>query len=179
VYGIVGQHGGRIDVATRPGEGTTFTIYLPVVPMEGPDTSDSLTRLPSLIRGQGQTILVVEDNNVVRKVLVESLKLLNYQVLQATNGQEALVMLEQYSDEIDLLLSDVVMPEMGGVALLHALKEKGLAVRVVMLTGHPIRKQMEELRAQGMTDWLPKPPRLEQLAEVIARALGAGGTVGD
>jgi PAS domain S-box-containing protein len=179
VYGIVGQHGGRVDVETRPGEGTTFTIYLPAVPMERPDTSDSLPQLPSLIRGQGQTILVVEDNNVVRKVLVESLKLLNYQVLQATNGQEALAMLEQYRDEIDLLLSDVVMPEMGGVALLHALKEKGLAVRVVMLTGHPVRKQMEELRAQGMIDWLPKPPRLEQLAEVIARALGAGGTVGD
>jgi len=52
------------------------------------------------------------------------------------------------------------------------LRERGLTVRVVMLTGHPLKREMEELRAKGMTDWLPKPPELEQLAEVVARALG-------
>ena len=69
------------------------------------------------------------------------------------------------------MLSDVVMPGMGGVALLHALRQRGLAVPVVMLTGHPLEEEMESLRAQGMSDWLPKPPSLERLAEVVAQAL--------
>ena len=89
------------------------------------------------------------------------------------NGQQALAVLEQHADEIDLLLSDMVMPVMGGRALLYALQEKGLTIPVVMLTGHPLEKEMEELRAQGMTDWMPKPPEWERLAEIVARALGA------
>ena len=63
-------------------------------------------------------------------------------------------------------------PRMSGTALLHALRERGLTVQVVMLTGHPIKREMEQLRAHGMTDWLPKPPQLEELAQVLARALG-------
>ena len=70
-----------------------------------------------------------------------------------------------------MVLSDVVMPGMGGVALLHALRQRGLTVKVVMLTGHPLEREMENLRAQGLVNWLPKPPRLEQLAEVVARIL--------
>jgi DNA-binding NtrC family response regulator len=115
---------------------------------------------------------VVEDDAVVRKALADSLQLLNYRVLGVANGQEALEMLEQRRGEVALVLSDVVMPQMGGIALLQALKELGLTVPVVMLTGHSIERRMEELRAQGMADWLPKPPRLEQLAKVVARALG-------
>jgi two-component system cell cycle sensor histidine kinase/response regulator CckA len=170
VHGIVGQHGGRIDVDTRLGEGTIFTIYLPALSVsKKPSTVFPKSSAPLL--GQGQTVLVVEDDAILRKVLVESLSTLNYQVLGATNGQEALVMLEQHGDEIDLLLSDMVMPIMGGKALLYALRERGLTIPVVMLTGHPLKKEMEELRAQGLTDWLPKPPELEELAEVITRAL--------
>jgi CheY-like chemotaxis protein len=64
------------------------------------------------------------------------------------------------------------MPKMSGTALLHALREKGLTVPLVMLTGHSSRQEMEKLRAKGMTDWLPKPSDLEQLAQVVAHALG-------
>jgi two-component system cell cycle sensor histidine kinase/response regulator CckA len=173
VHGIVGQHGGRIDVESHVGKGTTFTIYLPAFSAHPPERSD-VSELESLAlpTGKGESILVVEDNAVVREALVESLELLNYRTREATNGQEALAMLEQHSDDIDLLLSDVVMPGMGGVALLHALKERGLAVKVVMITGHLLEKELDELRAQGMADWLHKPPELEKLAEVVARVLG-------
>jgi two-component system cell cycle sensor histidine kinase/response regulator CckA len=174
VHGIVGQHGGRIDVETHMGKGTTFTIYLPalLVHSSKPSGVPGPGELPTLPTGKGETILVVEDNAVVRKALVESLELLNYRTREAMNGQEALAMLEQHSDDIDLLLSDVVMPGMGGMALLHALKERGLTVRVVMMTGHSLEKELDDLRAHGMIDWLPKPPELEQLAEVVPRALG-------
>jgi two-component system cell cycle sensor histidine kinase/response regulator CckA len=171
VHGIVGQHGGRIDVETQVGRGTTFTIYLPVHPLELSAGAPS-QELPALATGQGETVLVVEDDANVRKALMESLELLNYRVLEAMNGREALAKVEELGDEIGLVLSDVVMPEMGGIALLHALRERGLGVPVVMLTGHAVQREMEELRAQGMADWLPKPPQLEQLAEVVARILG-------
>jgi two-component system cell cycle sensor histidine kinase/response regulator CckA len=171
VHGIVGQHGGRVDVETRVGRGTVFIIYLPAHRLE-PSPIPSRTELPALPAGAGETILVVEDNAVVRKALVDSLRLLNYRVLEVSNGQEALEMLEQREGEVALVLSDVVMPRMSGIALLHALRERGLTVHVVMLSGHPVEREMEGLQAKGMVDWLPKPPRLEQLAEAVARALG-------
>ena len=155
---------------TQVGKGTIFTIYLPLHPSELSLVS-SRAELPALPTGQGETILVVEDNAVVRKALADSLELLNYQVLEVSNGQEALETLEERQGEVALVLSDVVMPKMSGTALLHALRERGLTVQVVMLTGHPIKREMEELRTQGMIDWLPKPPELEQLAKVVARAL--------
>jgi two-component system cell cycle sensor histidine kinase/response regulator CckA len=173
VYGIVAQHEGRIDVQTQVGKGTAFTIYLPIHSSESPIDASAI-ELPALVTGGGETILVVEDDANVRRALVESLELLGYQVMQAANGQEALAALERRDAEVDLLLSDVVMPGMGGKALLHAMRERGSTVPVVLLTGHPLEKEMEELRAKGMADWLPKPPALEQLAEVVARALGAG-----
>jgi CheY-like chemotaxis protein len=171
VHGIVGQHGGRLDVDTNLGEGTTFTIYLPVH-VVGPATSASLGGLTALPTGQGETILVIEDDAVVRKALLDSLEELNYTTLEAVNGQEALTLLEESNDEVALLLSDVVMPGMGGMALLHTLRERGLMMPVVMLTGHPLERELEDLQARGLLDWLPKPPNLEDLAEVVARTLG-------
>jgi two-component system cell cycle sensor histidine kinase/response regulator CckA len=174
VYGIVGSHDGRIGVETQVGQGTTFTIYLPALPLHPPESHAAglLKEPPSLIQGLGETVLVVEDNPVARQALAESLEGLNYRVLEAADGQEALVVLEQRGQEIALVLSDVMMPRMGGIALLHAMKERGLLVPVVMLTGHPLEKEMEQLRTQGLLEWLPKPSRLEELAQMLARALG-------
>jgi two-component system cell cycle sensor histidine kinase/response regulator CckA len=170
VHGIVGQHEGRIDVETQVGQGTTFTIYLPAHSPES-STLAAPQELSALFTGQREIILVVEDDVVVREALVESLEMLNYRVLEAASGQEALALLEQHGEEIMLVLSDVVMPGMGGIALLHALRERGLEIKVVMLTGHPMEREMEELQAQGMIDWLSKPASLRQLAGVLARAL--------
>ena len=169
VYGIVQQHKGRIDIETQVEHGTAFFIYLPALPVQSVETLN--LALSTLAKGRGETILVVEDSASTREAVVQSLELLNYRVLEAANGQEALALLGRYGDEIALILSDVVMPGMGGIALLHALKARGLPVRMVMLTGHPLGKEMESLRTQGMIDWLPKPPNIEQLAEVVARAL--------
>jgi PAS domain S-box-containing protein len=171
VHGIVGAHEGRVDVETQVGQGTTFTVYLPVHRLE-PSPASSQAELPALPTGQGETILVVEDDAVVRRALADSLELLNYRVLEVSNGQEALETLEERQGEVDLVLSDVVMPRMSGTALLHALRERGSTVPVVMLTGHPIKREMEQLRGHGMADWLPKPPQLEELAQVLARVLG-------
>jgi two-component system cell cycle sensor histidine kinase/response regulator CckA len=169
VYGIVGQHGGRIGVETQVGKGTAFTIYLPALPVHPVEMPALESSSPAL--GQGETVLVVEDEMVVREALKESLKSLNYQVLEAANAKEALAILEAHDDEVVLVLSDVVMPEMGGIALFHALRREGLTVPMVLLTGHPMEKELNDLTAQGLRAWLPKPPSLEQLAQAITKAL--------
>jgi signal transduction histidine kinase len=176
VYGIVTQHKGHIDVESQEGQGTTFTIYLPTLPVR-PAEAPAL-EMVDLIEGQGETVLVVEDNAFTRRALVESLELLNYQVREAGSGQEALEILERSDNEAEqvmLVLSDVVMPRMGGIALLKSMRERGLKVHVVLLTGHPLEKELEHLRADGtislLVDWLLKPVTLERLAEVVARGI--------
>ncbi|MFN2271375.1 MAG: ATP-binding protein, partial [Anaerolineae bacterium] len=170
VYGIVKQHEGHIDFTTGPGQGTTFALYLPALAAPQPSIADIESE--PLPQGLGQTILVVEDETATRQALVESLKVLNYRVLEATNGQQALEVFEQHARAIDLVLSDVVMPEMGGKALLYALQERDPAVRVVLLTGHPLdERELEDLRALGLRSWTLKPLSLEQLARIVAEAL--------
>jgi two-component system cell cycle sensor histidine kinase/response regulator CckA len=171
VYGTIKQHDGYIDVSTTVGEGTTFALYLPAVSMEQTATPP---RPQALTAGQGQTILVIEDEAATRKAIVDSLELLGYQVLEAANGQKALTVFEQHEGQIDLVLSDIVMPEMGGKALFLALKQQYPGVKVVLMSGHPLEAtEIETLLADGLSDWLPKPPTLEQLAQVMAQVLAA------
>jgi len=169
VYGIVKQHQGHIGIETQSGLGTTFTIYLralavpaPVRPMSDP------TCIP---QGRGEVLLVVEDDAALRAALVDTLASFNYTMLEAANGQEALAVLEERGDEVALVLSDVVMPTLGGIALLHVLRQQGWDTPMIFLTGHPMEKELEALRAQGVRAWVLKPPSMEQLAEVVAGAL--------
>jgi two-component system cell cycle sensor histidine kinase/response regulator CckA len=170
VYGIVKQHEGHIDFTTEPGRGTTFTLYLPA--LTGPQPPATAVESGPLPHGLGPTILGVEDEAATRRALVESLEMLNYRALEAANGQQALATFEQHAGTIDLVLSDMVMPEMGGKALHYALQERDPAVRVVLLTGHPLDEQeLEDLHASGLRSWALKPLSLEQLARIVAEAL--------
>ncbi|MBN2003659.1 MAG: response regulator [Anaerolineae bacterium] len=170
VEGLVGQHGGRIGVTTAVGKGTTFTIYLPALtarPVERP-TPDVL----SMPQGQGEVVLVVEDQAVVRAALVDVLEQLHYQALEAANGEQALAVMHTRGAQVALVVSDVVMPVMGGVRLLHTLRQQGWETPVILLTGHVAGEDFDALRAQGLHAWLHKPPDIEQLAQAIAGALG-------
>jgi signal transduction histidine kinase/ActR/RegA family two-component response regulator len=172
VAGLVEQHEGHMDVTTKIGEGTTFTVYLPVL-LE-PQLKVPVLETQVVARGQGEVLLLVEDNAALREALADSLELLDYRVLKAANGREALVIMEQHADEIALVLTDAVMPKMGGQALFQALKQRGLTLPVVMLTGHPMENELENLKAQGLAGWLFKPPDMEQLAELLAQVLKEG-----
>jgi signal transduction histidine kinase/ActR/RegA family two-component response regulator len=168
VYGIVKQHGGHIDVATEVKKGTSFVIYLPALTVKPAKVLKPEAEI--LCQGQGETILVVEDNGALQKALVASVESLNYRVLAADNGEEALAVLEEHP-EVALVASDLMMPKMGGEALFHALRERGLTLPVVMLSGHPVESEMANLQAQGLAGWLLKPPGIGQLAQLLARAL--------
>jgi two-component system, cell cycle sensor histidine kinase and response regulator CckA len=172
IYGIVRQHQGHVTVATQLGEGATFTIYLPSESV--PSIPRSHQGLPPLLTGSGETILIVEDDGPIREALSASLETLNYRTLMAKDGQEALGIWQQHKADIALVLSDVIMPNMGGIALFHALREKESTVKIILMTGHPMEARLEDLRAQGLNGWLSKPPGLEDLAEVISQVLLAG-----
>jgi len=169
VYGILKQHEGHIDVVTEVGRGTTFNLYLPALPVQPPPAPARESEAP--IQGQGETVLVVEDNAGLRDALASILELLNYRTLQAASGREALAVLERRADEIALVLSDLVMPEMGGQALFHAMRQRGLTLPVVILSGHPLESELEDLQAQGLAGWMLKPPSVTELGQLLARVL--------
>lgn len=169
VFGIVKSHQGHITVHSRPGFGAKFSIFLPTILSELSRTPD--TDPTSLVRGRGQTILVVEDEEATRHALIEGLNLINYRVVAAANGRQALEYLQQRPALVDVVLSDVVMPEMGGAALYRAVRSEGLNIPFIMMTGHPIQQEDELPDAESSLIWLQKPPRLKQLSQAIAQAL--------
>ena len=134
VYGIVQQSGGSIDLDTEPGHGTTFTIYLPAVDEQlhplGHDQRDTT------VTGGAETVLVVEDEDAVRAIAVLGLRTQGYTVLHAESGKKALEIIEKHRGRIDLLVTDVVMPEMSGRELAEALCLQYPSLKVLYLSGY-------------------------------------------
>lgn len=169
VDGIVKQHGGHIAVQTAVGEGTTFIIYLPALPVSVLPTAVSPTDV--IVPGNRETLLVVEDDPLTRMALENSLESLNYRVYLAENGRHALQLYQQHSSEIVLVLTDLVMPELGGKELLEQLRQLNPTLGAVIITGYPLSNQEEEFRSLEMLEWCQKPISLDRLSQVVARAL--------
>lgn len=173
VHGIVGQHGGHIDVRSEQGCGTCVTIYLPAeaVITGASWFQNTWTDLP---QGHGEAILLVEDEPVLRESMADLLTLWRYRVFRAANGQQALDILSADGDQVSLVLTDVVMPVMGGIGLLKQMRQRGMSMPVVIMTGHPLRDELEGLRQWGLAAWLNKPPSTAQLARTLAQLLSGG-----
>jgi PAS domain S-box-containing protein len=165
VYGIVKQHQGHIRTFSQVGQGASFYIYLPALPAQ--ETPPLAIGRETLILGHHQTVLLVEDDEVTRNALQDGLVLLNYRVVSAAGGDEALDYLQHHPGKVALVLSDVVMPGMGGIALMRRLRELGQKMPVVLISGHPLPEELEQLRQDGMSFWLPKPASLHQLSKVL------------
>ena len=169
MHGIVQQHQGYITVQSQPGHGTTFTLYLPAL-VRSADTEGGTTA-QDIPQGQGETVLLVEDTPQVLTLLRLTLESLRYRVLTATNGQEALRVYERYGNTIALVVADLVMPNLGGMALFQALRKRAPGVKVIILTGYLLHEEVHMLRAQGITAVLPKPTECAILAQVLRQAL--------
>ena len=168
VYGIVKQHEGEVDVQSSVNHGALFTIYLPFYQSENSDEVPFTHKeIPS---GKGESILVVEDDPFTRKSLVESLKHLNYQPIEAENGRIALNKMDTHNS-IRLILSDVVMPEMGGIELIKILNSQANNIPIILITGHLLSNELDLAELEGLHSFLSKPPKLEELAETIRAAL--------
>jgi len=172
VYGIVKQHGGHIDVKSRVGEGTAFTIYLPrIVEAEAPVRQLDV----DIPKGQGETILVVEDQAEVLRLVGAILERLNYRALTASNGQEALAVYDAHGNEIALVLTDVVMPNVGGLELIRAVRKKDPEARIVAMTGYPPDELKRAFPSMDIFGWLEKPLSLDRVAQVVSEALKEKG----
>jgi len=169
VYGIVRQHEGAIDVESAPGEGTTFRIWLPAheAADEGEAGDEGSQGAP---RSRGETILLVEDNDRLREAAGGILESLGYRVLTAADGKEAL---EVYRtrEGVDLVVTDMVMPNMGGEELVRALGGRAGGVPAVGMTGYAVERVVGELQEAGFVGMIQKPFDVEALARVVRRAL--------
>jgi two-component system, cell cycle sensor histidine kinase and response regulator CckA len=177
VYGIVKQHDGHI-IAGSPASvapaapaspGATFTIYLPLLITESSGHPEAgLLELSGLGAG---TILVVEDNDMAREALEDLLVSLGYRVLVAADGREAVERYQAERAEIDLVVSDLVMPHLGGAELYRILKQQEPELKMIILTGYPLADHGKELLEQGVVAWLQKPYDADEIALKVRAAL--------
>jgi PAS domain S-box-containing protein len=175
VFGIVKQHGGWITVESAVGQGTTFQVYLPALEAAAAAAAAAARPAP---RGGSETILLVEDDASVRALTRHVLERAGYRVLEAANGVEALARAEQHRDGIQLLLTDIVMPEgVSGRELAARLMAGHPKLRVVFISGYSAEIAGRELALRAGQNFLQKPAAPHELLETIRRCLDspAGG----
>ncbi len=171
VYGIVKRHEGWIEVASQVARGTTFDVFLPAssAPMA---TRPRIRLLDAQPAGGKETILVVEDEPVLRDMAVVILQDCGYRVLQARSGVDALQVLEDHRAALDLLLTDVVMPEgMSGVDLAQKLRAIRPALKIVFASGYNVDDLDTEFIRQGSASFLQKPYNHLSLAKAVRECL--------
>ena len=170
VYGIVHQCGGWVSVDSAPGCGAIFRVYLPRTQDESTG-EEAATLPPTELRGS-ETILVVEDQDEVRRFIVEALQGYGYRILEASQPGEALLIVERHAEAIHLLLSDIVMPHLTGVELAARLKPLRPDIRVLYMTGHSDQAVFGEGFFETGGALIRKPFNAESLACKIRELLG-------
>ncbi len=169
VYGIIKQSGGNIWVYSEVGKGTTFKIYFPRVDDEIKNVEK--THAPARLQKGTETVLLVEDEELVRGLSRDTLESCGYKVIDADNGVEALALCEDGKLKIDLLLTDVVMPQMGGRELAEKLMQKFPKIRVLFTSGYTDDAVVRHgIIAKG-TNFLQKPFSLDALARKVRETL--------
>ena len=177
VYGIIKQHNGVIGVESHMGRGTTFSIYLPL----HQTALVQVEALPLAVEsecGSGHTILITEDSDALRMAVSDTLELFGHQVLMAADGYEALRILGEQAGAVSLLISDLVMPQMGGMELARLATTHYPGVKVLIMTGHPLDMSQTALTQAGIHGWIEKPFSIDLLNDQICRILDRDGGSG-
>ncbi len=166
-YGIIKGHGGFINVYSEKGHGTTFNIYIPASHKEliKQDATSS-----DVVRGQ-ETILMVDDEKVITDVTSAMLEGLGYHVLIAHSGEEAVEMYQQYLNQIDLVIMDMIMPGIGGGGAFDAIKTIHPEARVILSSGYSMNGMAKDILNRGVRAFLQKPFRLSDLSQKIREVL--------
>ncbi|MFP4345989.1 MAG: CHASE4 domain-containing protein [Anaerolineales bacterium] len=177
VHGIVKQHEGFIDLETREKRGTTFYIYLPEYQggLDAAEADERQAPVEEEATSQGWkgchgTIMLVEDEEQVRNLTQQILMRAGYNVVTAENGRAALILYRTVRD-IDLVITDLVMPDLGGEALLRHLREEDPEIKALILTGYAVREEIESLLARDQVRLLYKPFPKEALVRLVREML--------
>jgi len=168
VYGIVKQSGGNIRVCSEPGKGTTFKLYFPRIDEE-PIINEPFQARD--LYGMNQTVLVVEDEEALRNSIVKILEQKQYRVITAPNGMEAISLCEQYHNNIDLLVTDVIMPHMGGTELAKYLAQTHPDMKVIYMSGYTDNSILQKGLLKLETNFLQKPFKADELLAKIREML--------
>ena len=168
VYGIVEQSKGHIAVVSEVGVGTTFKVYLPAVSTAASVTSTQKT--PGALMGTG-TILLVEDEAALRLLTAAALRAFGYTVIEAENGADAIVLAEAHSGQIDIVVADVVMPQMGGPEFVSKLRAKRKDFAVIFISGYSQTSSFAHPEVGSGTVLLNKPFSVQTLAARIQELL--------
>jgi CheY-like chemotaxis protein len=172
VYGIAKQHRGWVEVQTALGRGSTFRVYLPITdrPIDRTEAVESTVGMPQ----QSHTILVVEDDHAVRTLVKEVLLHHRYRVLEAESADAAVLVWDQHCAEIELLLTDIVMPgTMNGLELGKRLQQEAPDLKVIYTSGYSADLFTADVNLQEGANYLPKPYLFSKLTAIIYRALEA------
>jgi two-component system, cell cycle sensor histidine kinase and response regulator CckA len=171
VYGIVKQHQGWVDVTSEPERGTTFRIHFPAASKA---TENDATDAAPVVRGGHETILIVEDEDPLRELVVEILKQYGYNTIEARNGVEALRIWAEQKNGINLVLTDIMMPEgVSGRDLAEKILEENSAMKVVYTSGYPMDVLGQEFFENPDHFFLPKPYQPHSLARTVRECLDA------
>jgi two-component system cell cycle sensor histidine kinase/response regulator CckA len=170
VYGIVKQTGGYVIVQSEVGHGTTFNIYLPRV--EGVEEADGAISVSRTAAGGSETVLLVEDEESVRQLVRDTLASKGYHVLEAEDGQAGLTAAAVYEGKIDLVVTDVVMPGIGGRELVQQLLISRPGIKVLYLSGYTEDAIVNDGRTESGKTFLQKPFTLQNLSRKVREVLG-------
>ncbi len=170
VFGIVRNHGGCVDVRSEIGTGTEFQVYLPECVARATREAGP-TIASALPRGRGK-VLLVDDQEAVREVARDMLAALGYEVITACDGLEGVTRYRELWREIDLVVVDMVMPNLSGGDCFRRMKEINPKARVVLSSGYSMEGAVQDVMKEGILAFIQKPYRLEELSRVVGTAVG-------